>query len=175
MPIDPLGSDTIAAIATPPGRSAVALIRISGPQAAAVLRRVAAGAGAPRVQRLAVVRHPDTAEPLDRALVCLFPGPRSYTGEDVVEIATHGGSLAPQLVLDAVLAAGCRPAEPGEFTRRAYLNGRLDLLQAEAIADLIDARSRALHRAAIHQMDRGLTRRVEALRAALLGVEALTV
>ena len=104
-----------------------------------------------------------------------FPGPGSYTGEDTVELATHGGVLTPQLVLDAALAAGARPAEPGEFTRRAYLNGRLDLLQAEAVADLIDGRSRALHRAAVHQMERGLSRRVEELREALVGAQALLV
>ena len=90
-----------------------------------------------------------------------------------MEISTHGGSLTPQLVLDALLAAGARPAEPGEFTRRAVLNGKLDLLQAEAVADLIDGRSRALHRAAVHQMDRGLSRRIEELRAAVLRLEAL--
>ena len=171
-------ADTVAAIATAHGRGAVALLRVSGPQALDVLRRVAPGLGdepAPRVQRLAALRHPETAELLDRGLVTYFPAPGSYTGEETVEITTHGGVLTPQLVLDALLAAGCRPAEPGEFTRRAYLNGKLDLLQAEAVLDLIDGRSRALHRAAIHQMERGLSRRVEELREAIIGAEALIV
>jgi tRNA modification GTPase len=176
MSAHPLGSDTIAAIATPPGRGAVALLRVSGPGALAVLRRLApslAEASAPRRQRLLALRHPETGELLDRALATWFPAPGSYTGEDTVEITTHGGVLTPQLVLDALLAAGARAAEPGEFTRRAYLNGKLDLLQAEAVLDLIDGRSRALHRAAVHQMERGLSRRVAELRDAVIGTEAL--
>ncbi len=178
MSASPLRDDTIAGIATAQGRGAVALLRVTGPGARDVLRRVAPGLGdapAVRVQRLAALRHPETGELLDRGLVSFFPAPGSYTGEDTVEIATHGGVLTPQLVLDALLAAGCRPAEPGEFTRRAYLNGKLDLLQAEAVLDLIDGRSRALHRASIHQMERGLSRRVEELREAIIGAEALIV
>ena len=171
-----LFADTIAAIATAPGRGAVALLRVSGPDALPLARMVARSLGdapPPRVQRLVALRHPETGEALDRGLVAYFPAPGSYTGEDTVEIATHGGALTPQLVLDALLAAGARPAEPGEFTRRAYLNGKVDLLQAEAIADLIDGRSRALHRAAVHQMERGLSHRVDELRSALIGVDAL--
>jgi tRNA modification GTPase len=173
--VSPLPADTIAAIATPQGRGAVALLRVSGPGARDVLQRIAPGIGEarPREQRLAALRHPDTGELLDRGLVTYFAAPASYTGEDTLEIATHGGVLTPQLVLDALLAAGARPAEPGEFTRRAYLNGKLDLLQAEAVADLIDGRSRALHRAAVHQMERGLSRRVSELRDAVIGTEAL--
>jgi tRNA modification GTPase len=173
--ISPLPADTIAAIATAQGRGAVALLRVSGPDARAVLHRVAPGLGdvQPRAQRLAALRHPETGELLDRGLVTYFAAPASYTGEDTLEIATHGGVLTPQLVLDALLAAGARAAEPGEFTRRAYLNGKLDLLQAEAVADLIDGRSRALHRAAVHQMERGLSRRVSELRDAVIGTEAL--
>jgi tRNA modification GTPase len=176
MSTHPLGTDTIAAIATPPGRGAVALLRVSGPGAPGILRRLAGSADGdpePRRQRLIALRHPETGELLDRALVTWFPAPGSYTGEDTVEIATHGGVLTPQLVLDALLAAGARAAEPGEFTRRAYLNGKLDLLQAEAVLDLIDGRSRALHRAAVHQMERGLSRRVAELRDAVIGTEAL--
>ena len=174
-PISPLPADTITAIATPQGRGAVALLRVSGPGALDVLHRIAPRLGdvRPRAQRLAALRHPDTGELLDRGLVTFFAAPTSYTGEDTVEIATHGGVLTPQLVLDALLAAGARPAEPGEFTRRAYLNGKLDLLQAEAVADLIDGRSRALHRAAVHQMERGLSDRIAELRGAVIGTEAL--
>lgn len=174
MTISPLSNDTIAAIATAPGRSAVAVLRVSGPGARQVLARVAPNADVkPRVQRLAAIRHPETGDLLDRALVTLFPAPASYTGEDTVEISTHGGALTPQLVLAALLAAGARAALPGEFTRRAYLNGKLDLLQAEAVADLIDGRSPALHRAAVHQMERGLSRRVDELRGAIIQAESL--
>jgi tRNA modification GTPase len=176
MSISPLANDTIAAIATAPGRGAIAMLRVSGPGARAVLRRVASPAaadGAPRVQRLVPVRHPETGELLDRALVTVFPAPASYTGEDTVEISTHGGMLTSQLVLGALLAAGARPALPGEFTRRAYLNGKLDLLQAEAVADLIDGRSPALHRAAVHQMERGLSQRIHELRGAVISAESL--
>jgi tRNA modification GTPase len=174
----PFSSDVIAALSTAPGRGAVALVRLSGAGVLGVLGRVARGMGEappPRVQRLLALRHPETGELLDRGLVTFFPGPASYTGEDTAEIATHGGVLTPQLVLDALLAAGARPAEPGEFTRRAVLNGRLDLLQAEAVADLIDGRSPALHRAAVHQMERGLSRRVTELRDAIVRTEALLV
>ncbi|HVG44118.1 MAG TPA: tRNA uridine-5-carboxymethylaminomethyl(34) synthesis GTPase MnmE [Longimicrobium sp.] len=174
MPDSPLAPDTIAAIATPHGRGAVALLRVSGPGAFDILRRIASVDDVePRVQRLVALRHPESGELLDRALVVHFPAPASYTGEDTVEISTHGGVLIPQLVLDAMLAAGARAAEPGEFTRRAYLNGKLDLLQAEAVADLIDGRSRALHRAAVHQMERGLSRRIQELRASIIHAESL--
>lgn len=172
-----LFTDTIAAIATPPGRGAVALVRLSGPGAGCILLRVCPSLGgslpAARHQRLLAVRHPQTGEPIDRALVTLFAAPDSYTGEDTVEFSTHGGALTPQLVLDALYAAGARGAEPGEFTRRALLNGKLDLLQAEAVLDLIDGRSPALHRVAVHQMERGLSRRIEELRREVLRVEGL--
>lgn len=172
-----LFQDTIAAIATPHGRGAVAVLRVSGPGAGAVLLRVCPALEGrlptARLQRLLVVRHPESGESLDRGLVTWFPAPGSYTGEDTLEISTHGGVLTPQLVLDALLAAGARPAEPGEFTRRAVFHGKLDLLQAEAVLDLIDGRSPALHRAAIYQMERGLSRRIETLRTAILQVEAL--
>jgi tRNA modification GTPase len=174
--VSPLLDDSIAAVATPPGRGALAVLRLSGSGALPILHRVCPSLAGrrpePRRQRLLPLRHPVSGELLDRGLVTFFPGPGSYTGEDLVEISTHGGPLTPQLVLDALLAAGARPAGPGEFTRRAVANGKLDLLQAEAILDLIEGRSQALHRAAIHQMERGLSRRVEALRDAILHVEA---
>lgn len=170
-------SGTIAALATPAGRGAVALVRISGADAGSLLLQICPGLNGtlpePREQRLLTVVHPERGEPVDRALVSYFAGPASYTGEDTVEISTHGGRLTPQLVLDAVHAAGARPAERGEFSRRALLNGKLDLLQAEAILDLIDGTSPALHRAAVHQMERGLSRRIESLRGEILHVEGL--
>ncbi|HEX8431518.1 MAG TPA: tRNA uridine-5-carboxymethylaminomethyl(34) synthesis GTPase MnmE, partial [Longimicrobium sp.] len=176
-PTSPFSSDTIAAIATAPGRGAVAMLRVCGPGALDILRRVAPALRdpTPRMQQLAALRHPESGELLDRGLVTWFPAPGSYTGDDTVEITTHGGVLTPQLVLDALLAAGSRPAEPGEFTRRAYLNGKLDLLQAEAVLDLIEGRSRALHRAAVHQLERGLSRQITELRESIIAAEALIV
>jgi len=117
--------------------------------------------------------HPATGAPVDDALAACFRGPRSYTGEDLVELSTHGGLLVPAAAVAAFVAAGARPARPGEFTRRAVLSGKLDLLQAEATADLIDAGSPAQARRALHQLDRGLSTRLDELRAELLEVEAL--
>lgn len=172
--------DTIAALSTAPGVGAIAVVRISGPGAFGVLERVLpewagqlADVAPPRVATLGRICSPDGGDVIDHALVTRFPGPDSYTGEDLVEISSHGGVLVPALVLEACLVAGARPAEAGEFTRRAYLNGRLDLVQAEAVADLIHARSRALHRASVAQLDRGLSERVQQLRSALLGLEAV--
>ena len=168
--------DTIAALSTVPGLSAVAVIRISGPGAASVLSSLLPlGCALPEERRATLVelRDPDDGCTLDRALVTRFAAPASYTGEDMVELSCHGGWIVPGLVLDACRRAGAREAEAGEFTRRAYLRGKLDLAQAEAIADVIEARSRALHRAAVHQMDRGLSDRIADLRARVVRVEAL--
>jgi len=175
VPRDPLGlDDTIAALATAPGRGALAVVRVSGPAAFALVGTIAAPwPPAPRVASLLALRDPRTGERIDRALVTCFPAPRSYTGEDVVEIATHGGTAVPAALLAALAAAGARPAEPGEFTRRAVLHGKLDLAQAEAVGELIDARTQAMRRAALTQLDGGLSRRIAALREALLHVEAL--
>ncbi|HET9709204.1 MAG TPA: tRNA uridine-5-carboxymethylaminomethyl(34) synthesis GTPase MnmE, partial [Gemmatimonadales bacterium] len=112
-------------------------------------------------------------EELDLGIAICYPGPASYTGEDQIEIATHGGLLVPGEVVAACVAAGARPAEPGEFTRRALQNGKLDLVQAEATADLIDAGAPAQRRRALQQLERGLSRRLEALRDEILQLEAL--
>jgi tRNA modification GTPase len=160
-------TDTIFALATAAGRAAVAVIRVSGPaarEALAVLTH-----HAPRSRRAAVrtLRAPD-GEILDRALVLWFPGPRSYTGEDCIELHVHGGPAVVNLVSDALARAGLRPAEPGEFTRRAFENGKLDLGQAEAVADLVDAESAAQVRQALGQLGGALGRRYEAWREALV-------
>jgi tRNA modification GTPase len=167
-------SDPIAALATPPGRSAVAVVRLSGAGAFAVAARVIDGfrSDPPRRATLATFRGPD-GEALDRGLYTVFPGPDSYTGEDLVELSCHGGLLAPARVLAALHAAGARPAAAGEFTRRAVMHGKLDLVQAEAVGDLIDATAPAQARAALNQLDGGLSRRVSELRQALIGVEGL--
>lgn len=169
--------DTIAAVATAEGRGALAIVRVSGPAAAEMLLRLAPALGGSlppeRRQVLLVLLHPGTGETIDRALCTRFSAPASFTGEDSVEFTCHGGELTSRLLLDALRFAGARDAQPGEFTRRAYLNGRIDLVQAEAIGDLIDSRSPAMRRAAIHQVERGLSSRLGDLRDAVLRVEAL--
>jgi tRNA modification GTPase len=117
--------------------------------------------------------HPDSREPIDDCLVACFPAPHSYTGDDLVEISTHGGLIVPAAAIAALVAAGARPAAAGEFTRRAVLNGKMDLLQAEATADLIDAGSPAQRRRALHQLERGLSDRLASLRTEILELEAL--
>ena len=168
-------SDPIVALATPPGRSAVAVIRLSGRGAFDVAGRCLRPfhPDRPRAALRARLVHPGTDEHVDDVVAAPFPAPRSYTGEDVVEISTHGGLLVPGEAVAALVAAGARPAQPGEFTRRALLHGKLDLLQAEATADLIDAGAPAQRRRALRQLDRGLSSRLEALRGELLELEAL--
>jgi tRNA modification GTPase len=165
--------NTIAAISTPPGRSALAVVRVSGPDSLAIATELGLPPVEPRVTQHATVRHPGTGLPVDEVVAVRFKAPASYTGEDMLELSCHGGALAPQLVLEAVCAAGSRPAEPGEFTRRAFLNGKMDLMQVEATLDLIEARSPAMHRAALFQLERGLSRRIEDLRQGLLELQGL--
>lgn len=167
-------SDPIAALATPPGRSALAVVRLSGQGALDVAARVVEGFDPtrPRVATLAVFRDAD-GQAVDRGLYTVFPAPASYTGEDLVEFSCHGGLLAPARVLAALQAAGARPAAAGEFTRRAVLNGKLDLLQAEAVGDLIDATAPEQARAALRQLEGGLSRRLAALRDSLIEAQAL--
>jgi tRNA modification GTPase len=165
--------DTIVAVATAPGRAALAIVRLSGDRALEIGRRVLTpwpdGA---RVSRLARARERDGSE-IDEGVAVFYESPASFTGEDAVEFTCHGGPLAPALVAAAFAAAGARPAEPGEFTRRAVLNGKLDLLQAEGIGDMTEAASRAALRVALSQMDGGLSRRISALRDRIIEVEAL--
>ncbi len=169
-------TDVIAAIATPPGRSAIAVIRLSGNSAHEVAQLVLDPFELEpyRAVRRARLCRSGNGEALDDVLYVTYGAPASYTSENVVEIFTHGGILVPAEALDALLDAGARPAAPGEFTRRAVLNGKLDLLQAEAVGDLIDATAPAQRRAAIHQLDRSLSKRIETLREACLELEALT-
>src|SRR5690349_14478793 len=145
----PGASDTIAAQATAPGKSALAVIRISGPQAHAIGRGMARRW--PELPRVAVLSsvHDASGALLDEAIVVRYDAPQSFTGEDAVEITTHGGAVVPATVLAAAIERGARLAIAGEFTRRAVLNGKVDVLQAEAIADLISAGSRAAQRVAL--------------------------
>lgn len=168
--------DTIATLSTAPGVGAIAIVRLSGPDADAVLSSLLSeGVRLPEPRRASLreLLSPSGGEVLDRALVTRFRGPESYTGEDMVELSCHGGWIVPQLVLDACVQAGARLAEPGELTRRAYLHGKMDLVQVDAVADLIDARSAALHRAAVHQLDRNLSNRIATLREEIVHLEAL--
>ncbi|MCX7685403.1 MAG: tRNA uridine-5-carboxymethylaminomethyl(34) synthesis GTPase MnmE [Acetobacteraceae bacterium] len=153
--------DTIFAPASGAGRAAIAVLRISGPGSAAALRALAGGLPAPRRASLRRLRGADGAL-LDRALVLWFPGPASYTGEDAAELHLHGGRAVMRAVAAALVGLGCRPAEPGEFTRRALLNGRLDLTEAEGIADLIAAETEAQRIQALRQAEGGLSRRLAA-------------
>ena len=167
-------SDPIVALATPAGRSALAIVRLSGDDAFAIARRVVSDfqPDPPRHARLASFRAADGTV-LDQGLYTAYPGPASYTGEDLVEFSCHGGFVAPAGVLAALQAAGARLAFPGEFTRRAVLNGKMDLLQAEAVGDLIDASAPAQARSALNQLDGGLSRRLDSLRSSLINLEAL--
>ena len=167
-------SDPIVALATPPGRSALAVIRLSGAGAFGIAARVIPGfrADPPRTAHYAAFR--DAAGQLiDRGIYLVFAGPRSETGEDVVEFQCHGGLAVPARLVAAIEAAGARPAHRGEFTRRAVMHGKLDLLQAEALGDLIDAEAPAQARAALVQLEGGLSRRIAALRAGLVELLAL--
>ena len=161
--------DTIAAIATPPGTGGVSIIPISGGEALAIAVRVSGITPAPRRATLAHIRDA-RGDTLDQALLLYYPAPHSYTGEDTLEIQGHGGIAVTQAVLAAVLDAGARLAEPGEYTRRAYLNNKIDLAQAEAIADLINARSQAAVKAANRSLQGDFSRQIETLAADLLAL-----
>lgn len=165
--------DTIAALSTARGRSAIAVLRVSGPD----VQKVGSALLSPwpladRVSTLCEVRAISGAL-IDRGLATFFRAPASFTGEDTLEISTHGGLLIPALVEAELLSLGVRQALPGEFTRRAVGNGRLDILQAEAIGDLIDATSVATHHAAIAQLDGALSREILGIRHRLIELEAL--
>lgn len=171
--------DTIAAIATPLGEGGLAVVRVSGANALAVADRCfePAGPAAPRPSAAAshtvhYGRIRSDGRVADEVMLTVLRAPRTYTREDVIEIGCHGGLLPARLVLAAVLAAGARLAEPGEFTKRAFLNGRLDLAQAEAVADVIHARTELALAAAQEQLAGHLSQRINQLRDDLLGLLA---
>ncbi len=166
------GNDTIVALSTPPGVGGVALLRISGPQALpAVLSFLSVDLLEPRHSTFA--RFLYQGELLDEVLAIHYPAPHSYTGEDIVEIACHGSLYIQQTLLQALTAAGLRLAEPGEYTRRAFLNGKLNLSQAEAVADLIDSVTPAQHRLAVSQLRGGYAEKLRDLRQQLLDLTSL--
>ena len=165
--------DTIAALATPAGTAALALLRISGPDTEAIVHALLGRAPLPRRVRHVDYRARDGAL-LDDVLLTFFAAPHSYTGEDAAEISCHGNPFIAQKILEDFLARGCRPAEPGEFTQRAFLNGRMDLSQAEAVMDLIHAQSDRALAAANQQLRGSLARQMTALVDALLAILART-
>ncbi|MCC6541945.1 MAG: tRNA uridine-5-carboxymethylaminomethyl(34) synthesis GTPase MnmE [Flavobacteriales bacterium] len=167
-------TDTIAALSTAPGMAAIAVLRLSGPKAYPVIERLS-----PTLPLEPLARHAyfvpviDAEGRIDEAVVTFFPGPNSYTGEDVVEVSIHGSTYIQQRVLQAMLDGGARVALPGEFTQRAFLNRKLDLSQAEAVADLIASQSAAQHRLAIQQLRGGFGAHIEDLRQQLIDFAAL--
>ena len=173
-----MAGDTIAAVATPPGEGGIGIIRVSGPQAFPIAERIFRRARASQhplaSHRLyfGTIRDPETGEVLDRALLLTFRAPHSYTGEDVVEFSCHGSPLLLRRVLQLIWREGARPAQPGEFTQRAFLNGKLDLAQAEAVADLIRARTESQLRAALYLHEGALSRTVRQLSDTLLALLA---
>lgn len=169
--------DTIAAIATPAGEGGIAVIRVSGGEAIAVSDRIYRGrqklADAPtHTVHYGFIVDPRTGGRVEEALVTVMRGPKSFTREDVVEISCHGGFVSVRKVLDLVLAHGARLAEPGEFTKRAFLNGRIDLSQAEAVIDLIRAKSDRAFKVALKQAEGSLSKRIKALRHQLVELMA---
>jgi len=166
--------DTIAAPATPAGRSALAIVRLSGPESAQILARLAPALPAPpperRPQRAALVD--PGGSPIDDAVVTFFPASSSPTGEDVVELSLHGSPLAVARLLEAARESGARPARPGEFTERAFRAGKIDLVRAEAVRDLIEARTGAAAKASARRLTGELSGRLEAIRQKLLDVSA---
>ena len=165
-------SDIIAAVATAPGRAGIGIVRISGPHLEALTRGVVARQLPPRQAVLSNFLALDQ-EVIDSGLALYFPGPHSYTGEDVLELQAHGGPVVLQLLLRRCLELGARLAEPGEFTRRAYLNDKLDLAQAESVADLIDASTAQAARCAMRSLHGALSDRVKGLAQSITDIRML--
>lgn len=164
--------ETIAAPATAPGIAGIAVIRVSGPDALHVLRRCFSHAGEYEPRRMYYGSILKSGEAADRGLAVYFKSPHSYTGEDMAELHCHGGQETVRAALEAVFAAGAAPAEPGEFTKRAFMNGRMDLTQAEAVMDLIASRAEGARRLALGQLEGRLGRRVTELQDKLLALLA---
>jgi len=173
MPSGEPARDTIAAVATPAGRGGIGIVRLSGPTVTRIADRVIGSTPPPRSALLTQFRDA-SGQIVDEGIALYFPAPHSYTGEDVLELHGHGGAVVTQMLLAVCLDAGARLAEPGEFTRRAFLEGRLDLAQAEAVADLIDAASQQAARSAIRSLSGEFSAAIDALRAALVELRALT-
>ena len=168
-----ISDTTICAVATS-GTGAIAVIRVSGPDTIMIVQKVFLPASVGKVLseqsantiHFGTIRHNDAL--IDEVLVSLFRGPQSYTGEDLIEISCHGSSYIQQKIMEALISSGASPAQPGEFTKRAFLNGKMDLSQAEAVADLIAAESKASHDVAMQQIRGGFSQKIKELRGKLL-------
>ena len=179
MQVNILNTDTICAIATPHGMGAIAVVRVSGVSSFPIVRQIFKRNGNP-VDMEKLVSHKayyghivDNGALIDEVIVTFFKGPHSFTGEDSVEISVHGSVFIQQKLLQILIAHGCRMAEAGEFTRRAFVNRKFDLAQAEAIADLISSESEAAHRVAINQLKGGFSKELQVLRSKLLEMTSL--
>ncbi|MEN3336440.1 MAG: tRNA modification GTPase [Acidobacteriota bacterium] len=164
--------DTIVAIATPAGRGGIGVVRVSGPRASEIASSLSEIRGPLEPRHATLSRIVANGVAVDRAVLTFFPSPHSYTGEDVLEISAHGSPVLLEAIVRASVQAGARLAEPGEFTFRAYLRGRIDLVQAEAVRDLVDAVTPLQARAAFDQLEGTLTTRIAAIDAALFDVSA---
>ncbi len=169
MTLGAADSDTIAAIATPPGRGGIGVIRISGPETVAIARAITGSLPRPRYATLADFRdeHNDT---IDSGLALYFPGPASFTGEDVLELHGHGGPVVLDMILARIVALGARLARPGEFSERAFLNDKIDLSQAEAIADLIDSVSQQAAKGAVRSLQGAFSERIAQLSSLIVNL-----
>ncbi len=168
---DSSSGDSIVAIATPPGRGGIGIVRVSGPAAAPMAQALFGAPPPPRHAAFRVFRDA-SGQPLDEGLVLYFPRPNSFTGEDVLELHGHGGPVVLDLLVARLLELGARPARPGEFTERAFLNGKMDLAQAEAVADLITSGSASAARAALRSLQGEFSRQVHAIVADLIDLRA---
>ena len=168
-------TDTIIAIATPPGEGAIGLIRLSGSEAITIVNKIFAGKDLSQqaTHTLHFGRIKDGDKIIDEVVASIYKGPKSYTGEDIIEISCHGSDYVLQQVLSLCMANGARMAKPGEFTMRAFLNGKLDLTQAEAVADLIASQSGSAHKAAIHNLRGGFSEDLKDMREQLIRFSAL--
>jgi tRNA modification GTPase len=167
--------DTICAVATPPGVGALAIIRVSGPKSLEIGNAIFKGKDLTKADGNTIHygRIMDGDKTVDEVLISVFKAPRSFTAEDSIEISTHGSSYIIRYVLKLLVKNGCRLAAPGEYTQRAFLNGQLDLVQAEAVADLIAADSEAAHKTALHQLRGGFSKKLHALREDLIHFASL--
>ena len=170
-----VAQETIVAISTPPGRGGIGIVRLSGPRALSIAQGLIQTSAAlePARARLAEVIDPEQQQKIDEAVVTYFAGPHSYTGEDLVEIAAHGSPVVLEMLVRLALRAGARLARPGEFTERAFLAGRIDLTQAEAVRDLIEAQTLYQARIAAEQMGGALSRRIQPAKQSLVDLIAL--
>jgi len=169
----PMDNDTIFAIASGAGRAAIAVLRLSGPATRLIVKSIAGKLPEPRMAVLATFRDHATGEAIDKGLVIFFPAPKSFTGEDYAEFHVHGGRAVVSAMVKALSGGGARPAEPGEFTRRALMNGKMDLAEVEGLADLIDAETEWQRRAALRQTEGVLGRQAAIWRSALIEAAAL--